>query len=41
MAKIYSTAKVPMYKDKSKMASLDPEITQILAESRNPEELEY
>ncbi len=41
MEKIYSTAKVPSYKDKSKKLSLDPGITKILAESRDPKELEY
>ena len=41
MEKIYSKAKVPGFKDKSKMLSLDPDITLILAESRDPEELEY
>jgi peptidyl-dipeptidase A len=41
MEKIYSKAKVPDFKDKSKMLSLDPDITLILAESRDPEELEY
>ena len=41
MAKIYSTAKVPAYEDKSKMLSLDPGITEVLAKSTDPEELEY
>ena len=37
----YSTAKVPDFKDKSKMLSLDPELSMILAKSRDHEELEY
>ena len=41
MEKIYATAKVPDFKDSSKMLSLDPEITLKLAESRDHEELEY
>ena len=41
MAKIYSTAKVPGYKDRSKKFSLDPEITEALAKSTDPRELEY
>jgi len=41
MSKIYSTAKVPDFKDKSKMLSLDPELSMILAKSRDHEELEY
>ncbi len=41
MSKIYSTAKVPSFKDKDKLVSLEPEITLILAESKDPEELEY
>ena len=41
MAKIYSTAKVPAYQDKSKMLSLDPGITEALAKSTDPMELEY
>ncbi len=41
MAKIYSTAQVPAYKDRSKLYSLEPEITLALAESRDPGELEY
>ncbi len=34
MAKIYSTAKVPAYKDKSKMLSLEPGLTEAMANSR-------
>ena len=41
MAKIYSTAKVPSYENKSKKLSLDPGITEALAKSRDPKELEY
>ena len=41
MAKIYSTAKVPDYKDRSKKLSLDPGITEALAKSTDPRELEY
>ena len=41
MAKIYSTAKVPGYKDRSKKLSLDPGITEALAKSTDPRELEY
>ena len=41
MEKIYSKAKVPAFYNESQMLSLDPDITLILAESRDPEELEY
>jgi peptidyl-dipeptidase A len=41
MEKTYSTAKVPSYKDKKKLFSLDPEITLTLSKSRDPDELEY
>ena len=41
MAKIYSTAKVPSYEDKSKMLSLDPGIEEAYAKSTDPKELEY
>ena len=41
MEKIYSTAKVPDYKDKSKKVSLEPEITLTMGKSRDPDELEY
>jgi len=41
MAKIYSTAKVPAYEDKSKKLSLDPGVTEALAKSTDPKELEY
>ena len=41
MEKIYSTAKVADYKDKSKKVSLEPEITLLMGKSRDPEELEY
>ena len=41
MVKIYSTAKVLDFKDKSKMLSLEPALEEVLAESRDPMELEY
>ena len=41
MEKIYSTSKVQDFKDKSRVVSLEPEITLRMAESRNPKELEY
>ena len=41
MKKTYSIAKVPSYKDKDKLERLDPEITERLAKSRDPDELEY
>ena len=41
MSKIYSTAKVPSYKDKTKMMSLDPDIRDAVAKSTDPEELEH
>ena len=41
MAKTYSTAKIPGYRDKSKLMSLEPELTEIMASSRDPKELEY
>ena len=40
MSKLYSTAKVPDFKDPSKKHSLDT-IETILAESEDPEELEH
>ena len=41
MSKIYSTAKVPAYKDKSEMLSLDPGIAEVFAKSTDSKELEY
>ena len=41
MEKIYSTAKVADYKDRSKKVSLEPEITLLMGKSRDPQELEY
>ena len=41
MEKIYSTAKVADYKDKSKLVSYEPEIVLRFGESRDPDELEY
>ena len=38
---LFSKAKVPDFKDKSKMLSLDPDVTLKLAKSRDHEELEY
>ncbi len=41
MSKTYNTAKVPSYKDKTKLVSLEPGIKKVLRESRDPAELEY
>ena len=41
MAKIYSTAKFPAYKDKSKEVRLQPDLVEIFASSRDADELEY
>lgn len=41
MKNIFAKAKVPRYKDGSVLYSLEPEITNILENSRNPEELKY
>ena len=41
MSKIYSTAKFPSYKDKSKFIRLEPDLTLLMGESRAPDELEY
>ena len=41
MSKIYSTAKVPDFNDESKSLSLEPDLSLLLAESRDPRELEY
>ena len=41
MARIHSTAKVPAYEDKNKKLSLDPGITEAMAKSTDPKELEY
>ena len=41
MGKTYSTAKVLDYKTKSTKFSLEPELTEILANSRDPAELQY
>lgn len=41
MQKIYSTAKVPSKDDESKLFSLEPELSDIFANSEDPEELEY
>ena len=41
MESVYSQTKIPSYKDDKIMFSLDPEITQVLGESRDPKELEY
>jgi peptidyl-dipeptidase A len=41
MTKTYSTAKVPSYKDKSKLLSLSPELSLIMSKSCDLDELEY
>lgn len=41
MESIYSQTKIPSYKDKKIMFSLDPEISKVLGESQDPEELKY
>ena len=41
LAKIYSTAKVPMYGNPNKLIGLEPDITLIMRESRDPDELEH
>ena len=41
MNRIYSTAKVPSYKNPKILLSLDPDLTDILASSRDAKELEY
>lgn len=41
MAETYSTAKVKGYKDKSRLNSLEPELTEVMARSRDPKELKY
>ena len=42
MENIYSTAKICDYSDKTKCElALEPELTEIMATSRNPEELKY
>merc|ERR1719419_643466 len=41
MGKTYSTAKVLDFDTKKKKFSLEPELTEILARSRNPSELQY
>merc|ERR1712042_118185 len=41
MATIYSTAKVQEYGSSKRNFSLDPELTEILSNSRNPKELQY
>jgi len=39
--RIYSTAKVPSYQNPKILLSLEPELTDILASSRDAKELEY
>ena len=39
--RIYSTAKVPSYQNPKKLLSLEPDLTDILASSRDAKELEY
>lgn len=41
MKTIYAKTKIPSFTDKNVMFSLEPEITNILEESRDPEELKY
>ena len=41
MNKIYSTAKVPSLENPKKLLSLEPELTEIFAMSRNHTEIEY
>ena len=41
MVETYSTAKVEGFRNKGKLKSLEPELTLIMAQSRDPEELEY
>jgi hypothetical protein len=41
MNRIYSTAKVPSYKNPKILLSLEPDLTEILAKSRDVKELEY
>ena len=40
MSKLYSTAQVPDYKDKSVMHNYEPGLVEKLAKSRDPKELE-
>ena len=41
MSKIHSTAKVPSFEDKTVLFSLNPEISNVFAKKRNPEQLAY
>ncbi|KAL7038763.1 hypothetical protein ACKWTF_009688 [Chironomus riparius] len=41
MQSTFAKVKVPDFKDRSKLVSLEPEITEAFAKSRNPEELKY
>jgi peptidyl-dipeptidase A len=41
MNKVYSTAKVASLANPKKLLSLEPELTEIFAQSRDPKELEY
>lgn len=41
LAKLFSTAKVPSYQDRTKLVSLEPELTLALAESRDEKELRH
>ena len=41
MEKIFSTAKIPKYGDSSVKVRYEPDIVKILAESRDPKEMEY
>lgn len=41
MQSVYSKVKIPSFKDNTKFVSLEPEITEVFANSHNPEELKY
>lgn len=41
MQSIYAKVKIPDFKDKSQLVSLEPEIIETFANSRDPEELKY
>jgi len=41
MDRIYNTAKVPAYKNHTKLLSLNPDIHEIFANSNDAKELEY
>ena len=41
MQEVYAKTKIPSYQDASIMMSLEPEITEIIKNSRDPEEMKY